>query len=459
MPNNTYVAINTVTLASAASSATFTSIPQTYTDLILVCNVGSQTTNAFPYLQFNGDTGTNYSFSQLYSNGSGAYNSRVASTNQLFNSDVSMKQDAISANNTYHIMNYSNTTTFKTALSRQNTVNAADYNGALAAVGVWRNTAAITSIAVKATRGGTAYNFMAGSTFTLYGVAADTNSTPKATGGYIYSDANYWYHVFASSSSFVSNQSLTADVLVVAGGGGSSGDDGGAGGAGGLCTQTGRSITAGSYTVTIGAGGASNSANARGGSGGNSVFDTITALGGGGGGYGNPSSGATTGAAGGSGGGGGYGGSAAGGGTTQSTSGGASGYGYAGGSGNGSAQYGTGGGGGAGGAGGNGSSTNGGAGGIGRTDSFINAIGAISTFGEYYSGNYYFAGGGGGSVGAGAQSGYWGLGGAGGGGRGGGSASLGTEVGARNGLPNTGGGAGADTKSGGSGIVVVRYAK
>jgi hypothetical protein len=69
-------------------------------------------------------------------------------------------------------MNYSNTTTNKTALVRQNTVDAADFNGALSAVGLWRNTAAITSIAIKAIRLGSAQNYSIGSTFTLYGIQA-----------------------------------------------------------------------------------------------------------------------------------------------------------------------------------------------------------------------------------------------------------------------------------------------
>jgi len=283
MAINTYEALNTVTLASAASAATFTSIPQGYTDLILICNVGSQSTNAFPYLQFNGDTETNYSFSQLYGTGSGAFNSRVANTNQLFNSDVSMKQDAVNATNIYHIMNYSNTTTFKTSLSRQNTLNAADYNGTLAAVGIWRSTAAINRIDVKATRGGTAYNFIAGSTFTLYGVKAwaNTEASPKATGGWVSSDSSYWYHTFPFSSTFTVSQALTADILTV--GGGSSGIYGnyaGPGGGGGEAkVSTSQSLSVTSYAVTVGAGGAATTSGSAWTAGATTSFGSITALG------------------------------------------------------------------------------------------------------------------------------------------------------------------------------------
>jgi len=59
-------------------------------------------------------------------------------------------------------MNYANTTTNKTILSRS---NAAD-KGVMATVSLWRNTAAINSITLLAS----ANNFATGSTFSLYGV-------------------------------------------------------------------------------------------------------------------------------------------------------------------------------------------------------------------------------------------------------------------------------------------------
>jgi hypothetical protein len=111
----------------------------------------------------------------------------------------------------------------------------------------------------------------------------------------------------------------SVEVLVVAGGGaGGRGSSaaypscggefgGGGGGAGGLIYRSNYPVTFGSsYTVTVGAGGAASDGGAglqRGPSGGNSVFDTLTAVGGGGGGAGQSSG--QPGAAGGSGGGGG----------------------------------------------------------------------------------------------------------------------------------------------------------
>jgi len=189
------------------------------------------------------------------------------------------------------IQNYSNSTTFKTVLLRG---DSSTY-GVVASVGTWRNTAAINRIVISSD----AYNFISGSTFSIYGIQVG-NAAQKAQGGNIVtSDGTYVYHTFTSSGSFIPNSALTVDYLVVAGGGGGGGvlGNGGGGGAGGLrstVTATGGggslesalSLSSGkSYPVIVGAGGASGyTLGGPGGSGNNSVFATITSLGGGGGG-------------------------------------------------------------------------------------------------------------------------------------------------------------------------------
>ena len=64
-------------------------------------------------------------------------------------------------------MNYSNTTTNKTVLARGNRASS----GVVAQVGMWGNTSAITSITIDNVDSASA-NFVAGSTFTLYGIKA-----------------------------------------------------------------------------------------------------------------------------------------------------------------------------------------------------------------------------------------------------------------------------------------------
>ena len=280
MPN-TYVALATQTLGTATSSVTFNSISSSYTDLVLITSAKNNTGAQYRLqLSFNGDRSTSvYSVTKLTGNGSTAVSSRVSNATYgaiLIGTIGSTNFDNVIT----HIMNYSNTTTNKTVLSRGNET-AAEVN---AEAGLWRSTAAITSLTLDLEGG---INFVAGSTFSLYGIANADQGSAKATGGIITEDSTYWYHTFGASGAFIPKQSLTCDVLVVAGGGGgggTTGENAGGGGAGGFRTATGQSLTATTYNVTVGGGGPGATTLARGTTGSNSVFSTITSNGGGGGG-------------------------------------------------------------------------------------------------------------------------------------------------------------------------------
>jgi hypothetical protein len=285
----------------------------------------------------------------------------------------------------------------------------------------------------------------------------------QATGGtetsYSSGGVDYKVHTFTTSGSLSVSGAKSVDYLVVAGGGGG-GPLGGGGGAGGYLSGS-QTLTSGTYTVVIGAGANGGGPAIRGSNGGNTTALGLTAVGGGGGGAHDTGTVSVSGANGGSGGGG------------SDNSGsygpgaGTSGQGIAGG--NGTSSYtnpnrGGGGGGGAGGGGGDRSSN--GAGGAG----VLNAINGTSL---------YWAGGGGGGGYSGSGAGAGGIGGGGGGGTdgasggaGGGSAlNNGTSGPSTNNQPgglggqNTGGGGGAPswshnqsgTRSGGSGIVIIRY--
>jgi len=292
--------------------------------------------------------------------------------------------------------------------------------------------------------------------------------TTKASGGtissYVDSGTTYVVHTFTTSGQFINTVTLSIDIMVVAGGGGTgSGQLVGGGGAGGYLEQTGRSVSVGTYSVIIGAGGAPEVI------GGDSQIFAATAYGGGrsvDSAYGNNSGAA--GGAGGSGAGamlhqssGGY--TYAGGASTQGNSDGMTGYANAGGSTHTQSQNGHlgGGGGGAGGAGEQSNSAGqaplNGDGGVGRQNSFRTGS------------NIYYAGGGGGCN-------FYNTGGTGGAGGGGGGSTHSGSVAAGginggfpsivqdrggNGGVNSGGGAGGGYSkrgTGGSGIVVIRYA-
>jgi len=127
-----------------------------------------------------------------------------------------------------------------------------------------------------------------------------------ATGGTVSNIAGYRVHTFTSSGSLVISGTGNVECLVIAGGGGGGGGGysvaGGGGGAGGFRTAAGIAVTPGSYAVTVGAGGTNGiGLDSIGSNGSSSIFSTITSAGGG---YGGAAVGpAIGGAAGGSGGG------------------------------------------------------------------------------------------------------------------------------------------------------------
>ena len=156
MPS-TYTPLATTTLGSASATVTFSSISSAYTDLVMIIQATTAAGNAMTY-QLNGDSTTsNYSVTGVYGDGSTAGSYR--SSNNTLSGASSAPNVAI-----LNFQNYSNTTTYKTLLSRGNEIN----NDTRAVVSLWRNTAAINQI-VMGINGGT---FATGSTFTLYGIAA-----------------------------------------------------------------------------------------------------------------------------------------------------------------------------------------------------------------------------------------------------------------------------------------------
>lgn len=162
----TYEPIATTTLGSAQTTITFSSIPSTYTDLVLISNASITSGASAMQFRFNSDSGTNYSFTRMYGDGSTAGSDASSSQNTMgvaiMGSSVTPQTACIT-----HIQNYANTTTYKTVISRGN--NAASYVSAY--VSLWRSTSAINRIDIYFKTAGTD-TAVAGSTFTLYGITA-----------------------------------------------------------------------------------------------------------------------------------------------------------------------------------------------------------------------------------------------------------------------------------------------
>jgi hypothetical protein len=163
----TYEPIATTTLNSAANSVEFTSISGSYTDLVLVAQPkGSSAQDV--RCQVNSDTGSNYSTVILSMNSSGGGTSarRASQTSAT----VGFYQSGLGSTSggplIIQFQNYSNTTTYKTFLSRSGvgSVNSLDV-----CASSWRSTSSITSVKIIFN---SSADFDSGSTFTLYGIKA-----------------------------------------------------------------------------------------------------------------------------------------------------------------------------------------------------------------------------------------------------------------------------------------------
>lgn len=161
----TYTPIATQTTTSTSTTTiTFSAIPSTYTDLVAVFN-GATVVGIYDVLtSFNSDTGTNYSITGLRGNGTNVTTNRVSNTNYIYPDYYSAVTTGFDANFIMHINNYSNTSTYKTALTRAST----NSRYSAMAINTWRSTAAINRIDFMI--GGSTY--AAGSSISLYGIKA-----------------------------------------------------------------------------------------------------------------------------------------------------------------------------------------------------------------------------------------------------------------------------------------------
>ena len=160
----TYDAIASQTLTSTTATITFNSLGS-YTDLVLViCASSNHTDNGSRgYIRFNSDSGNNYSDTWLGGNGTAATSNRDAPQSSIAYGVVGNVSTQFESQ-IIHVMNYGNSTTYKTTLSRSSKSDGYN-NGLRATVGLWRNTNAITSISLTCDG-----SYISGSTFTLYGV-------------------------------------------------------------------------------------------------------------------------------------------------------------------------------------------------------------------------------------------------------------------------------------------------
>jgi hypothetical protein len=159
----TYTPISSFAVTSAGPTITVSSIPQTFTDLIVVC-VGTTTSGGSIRVRFNNDSSNIYNTTYLYSDGSAL----TAGSTGTLTSGVYMGRIASSGTfggAIFSVMNYTNTSNNKTAIGQ----NFGSEPLVWLSSGTWNSTAAINRLDFTDESSG---NFNIGFTVNLYGVLA-----------------------------------------------------------------------------------------------------------------------------------------------------------------------------------------------------------------------------------------------------------------------------------------------
>jgi hypothetical protein len=163
---NTYTLIEAKTLTTTTASVTFSSIPSTYTDLLLRISSRSNDIYNEVHFRFNGSS-TSYSYRTVYGTGSSTVSSN-ASNNELQGNAVQALSSQTA--NTFgsidlYIPNYLSSN-YKSTSGNSTQENNATASQAMLGSGLWSNTAAITSIQAFPSVG----SFVQYSNFYLYGI-------------------------------------------------------------------------------------------------------------------------------------------------------------------------------------------------------------------------------------------------------------------------------------------------
>ena len=191
MPTNTFVALDSAVVSgTTTNTVSFLNISQDYKHLYLVMNLKLDTSTTYPRIRFNNETGNYYSDTTVYATSTTAIAGRDLNTSSA--GYLTAGAYVNTSNFAWHcemdIFAYSDKNINTTFLAR---ANNASYS-VDEVCGLYRKTEAITRIDLVTNAG----YYSAGSTFTLYGIAGGDSATPKATGGNIYSDSTYFYHIF-----------------------------------------------------------------------------------------------------------------------------------------------------------------------------------------------------------------------------------------------------------------------
>lgn len=169
MPTSTYDLIEEKVLGSNVTDVTFSSIPGTYKDIVFELAFLTSNDGSNFQAQVNGDTGSNYSTTQVGGNGTTASSTRQSNGVKWIFSLAAGSPNSTNPGTLFlHLMSYANTNVNKTALARYN-VATATAPATEAEVHLWRSTSAITSVKFYLSTSGATFN--TNSVLRLWGVS------------------------------------------------------------------------------------------------------------------------------------------------------------------------------------------------------------------------------------------------------------------------------------------------
>ena len=157
-------ALATITLGASQTGVTFSSIPNSYRDLVVIVSGNTASSDYALNMRLNSDSSSVYSSVSIEANG--------ASTSSTSNTTTSMptwNYNTFSAStvSSYiaHILDYSATDKHKTVIFRQGAASL----GSATALGRYASTSAVSTVYVYAATGN---QLAAGTIVSLYGVSA-----------------------------------------------------------------------------------------------------------------------------------------------------------------------------------------------------------------------------------------------------------------------------------------------
>lgn len=166
---NTYILLASNTLTSTTDTITFSSIPNTYTDLVLRTSIRNTTSGTYGglLLRFNSDSGTNYSTTNLYADGTSAFSDQLGPSATYLNLVTQFTGTTASTftSNEVYIPNYTSTSSKSVAITNVTENNSASANYVGVSAGFYLGTSAISTITIT-----TGSTIAVGSSFFLYGI-------------------------------------------------------------------------------------------------------------------------------------------------------------------------------------------------------------------------------------------------------------------------------------------------